>query len=128
MCSPPSYLGAVGFTLSQNLSLAEKEYTLMSADAGLLSAAIDSAVGFSRDEEICAKANPTMASASQPCAYNQFQCPSRFTKLYTCLPESLKWDGNIDCLDLADEIVCDVPTCGQWLKYVYGTFQFSQLS
>lgn len=49
MYSSPSYLGAVGFTLSQNLSLAEKEYILMSVDAGLLSAATDSAVGFSCD-------------------------------------------------------------------------------
>lgn len=49
MCSPPSHQGAVGFTLSQNLSLGEKKYTLMSADAGVLSAVIDSAVGFSSD-------------------------------------------------------------------------------
>ncbi|XP_050656643.1 low-density lipoprotein receptor-related protein 12 isoform X1 [Macaca thibetana thibetana] len=79
--------------------------------------------GDSSDEEICAKeANPPTATAFQPCAYNQFQCLSRFTKVYTCLPESLKCDGNIDCLDLGDEIDCDVPTCGQWLKYFYGTF------
>ena len=49
MCSPPSYLGAVGFPLSQNLGLRGKECTLMSADAGLLSAAIDSVVGFGSD-------------------------------------------------------------------------------
>ncbi|NXK79786.1 LRP12 protein, partial [Amazona guildingii] len=78
--------------------------------------------GDNSDEEICAKANPPTASSFQPCARNQFQCLSRFTKLYTCLPESLKCDGNIDCLDLGDEIDCDVPTCGQWLKYFYGTF------
>ncbi|XP_012330416.1 low-density lipoprotein receptor-related protein 12 isoform X1 [Aotus nancymaae] len=79
--------------------------------------------GDSSDEEICAKeANPPTVAAFQPCAYNQFQCLSRFTKVYTCLPESLKCDGNIDCLDLGDEIDCDVPTCGQWLKYFYGTF------
>ncbi|XP_057648444.1 low-density lipoprotein receptor-related protein 12 isoform X1 [Chionomys nivalis] len=79
--------------------------------------------GDSSDEEVCAKgANPPTAAAFQPCAYNQFQCLSRFTKVYTCLPESLKCDGNIDCLDLGDEIDCDVPTCGQWLKYFYGTF------
>ncbi|CAM9291707.1 unnamed protein product [Bubo scandiacus] len=78
--------------------------------------------GDNSDEEICAKANPQTASSFQPCAYNQFQCLSRFTKLYTCLPESLKCDGNIDCLDLGDEVDCHVPTCGQWLKYFYGTF------
>nr|XP_060482964.1 low-density lipoprotein receptor-related protein 12-like [Panthera onca] len=79
--------------------------------------------GDGSDEEICAKeAGPPTAASFQPCAYNQFQCLSRFTKVYTCLPESLKCDGNIDCLDLGDEIDCDVPTCGQWLKYFYGTF------
>lgn len=41
------HLGAVGFTLPQNGSLGEKEYILMSADASLLSASIDSALGFS---------------------------------------------------------------------------------
>ncbi|XP_055991180.1 low-density lipoprotein receptor-related protein 12 [Sorex fumeus] len=80
--------------------------------------------GDSSDEEVCARAaaEPPTAAAFQPCAYNQFQCLSRFTKVYTCLPEALKCDGNIDCLDLGDEIDCDVPTCGQWLKYFYGTF------
>ncbi|XP_021118462.1 low-density lipoprotein receptor-related protein 12 isoform X3 [Heterocephalus glaber] len=79
--------------------------------------------GDNSDEEICAReASPPTAASFQPCAYNQFQCLSRFTKVYTCLPESLKCDGNIDCLDLGDEIDCDVPTCGQWLKYFYGTF------
>ncbi|NXM00120.1 LRP12 protein, partial [Tyrannus savana] len=78
--------------------------------------------GDNSDEEICAKANAPTATSFQPCASDQFQCLSRFTKLYTCLPESLKCDGNIDCLDLGDEIDCAVPTCGQWLKYFYGTF------
>ncbi|XP_023558109.1 low-density lipoprotein receptor-related protein 12, partial [Octodon degus] len=79
--------------------------------------------GDSSDEELCAReASPPTAASFQPCAYNQFQCLSRFTKVYTCLPKSLKCDGNIDCLDLGDEIDCDVPTCGQWLKYFYGTF------
>ncbi|XP_034372386.1 low-density lipoprotein receptor-related protein 12 isoform X1 [Arvicanthis niloticus] len=79
--------------------------------------------GDGSDEEVCAKdAHPPTTTAFQPCAYNQFQCLSRFTKVYTCLPESLKCDGNIDCLDLGDEIDCDMPTCGQWLKYFYGTF------
>uniref|UniRef100_A0A8C2SPS2 Low-density lipoprotein receptor-related protein 12 n=1 Tax=Coturnix japonica TaxID=93934 RepID=A0A8C2SPS2_COTJA len=78
--------------------------------------------GDNSDEEICAKANPPTVSSFQPCASGHFQCLSRFTKLYTCLPESLKCDGNIDCLDLGDEIDCEVPTCGQWLKYFYGTF------
>lgn len=43
------YLGAVRLTWSPNLSLGEKEYKFMSADAGLLSAFIDFAVGFSSD-------------------------------------------------------------------------------
>ncbi|KAM4687619.1 low-density lipoprotein receptor-related protein 12 [Discoglossus pictus] len=78
--------------------------------------------GDGSDEKFCAKINrPTLASF-QPCAYNQFQCLSRFTKAYTCLPNSLKCDGNIDCLDLGDEIDCAVPTCGQSLKYFYGAF------
>ncbi|OPJ83749.1 low-density lipoprotein receptor-related protein 12 isoform A [Patagioenas fasciata monilis] len=78
--------------------------------------------GDNSDEEICAKANPPAAPSFPPCGDKQFQCLSRFTKLYTCLPESLKCDGNIDCLNLGDEIDCEVPTCGQWLKYFYGTF------
>ncbi|XP_063307235.1 low-density lipoprotein receptor-related protein 12 [Pelobates fuscus] len=78
--------------------------------------------GDDSDEKLCAKVNrPTLASF-EPCTYNQFQCLSRFTKAYTCLPNSLKCDGNIDCLDLGDEIDCDMPTCGQSLKYFYGAF------
>uniref|UniRef100_A0A1U7QQR9 low-density lipoprotein receptor-related protein 12 isoform X1 n=1 Tax=Mesocricetus auratus TaxID=10036 RepID=A0A1U7QQR9_MESAU len=83
--------------------------------------------GDSSDEQVCVEdasegAGPPTAAAFQPCAYNQFQCLSRFTKVYTCLPESLKCDGNIDCLDLGDEIDCEVPTCGQSLRYFYGSF------
>ncbi|XP_066480235.1 low-density lipoprotein receptor-related protein 12 [Tiliqua scincoides] len=77
--------------------------------------------GDNSDEEICAKFNPPTAASFQPCAYNQFQCLSRFN-VYTCIPESSKCDGNLDCLDLGDEIDCGVPTCGQLLKYFYGTF------
>lgn len=65
---------------------------------------------------------PSAPAAFQPCAYNQFQCLSRFTKVYTCLPEALRCDGNIDCLDLGDELDCAVPACGRWLRYFYGTF------
>ncbi|KAM9307511.1 low-density lipoprotein receptor-related protein 12 [Gastrophryne carolinensis] len=78
--------------------------------------------GDNSDEKLCSKlAHPTETSL-QPCSSSQFQCLSRFTKAYTCLPNSLKCDGNIDCLDLGDEIDCDVPTCGQSLKYFYGAF------
>uniref|UniRef100_A0A8C5MHU1 LDL receptor related protein 12 n=1 Tax=Leptobrachium leishanense TaxID=445787 RepID=A0A8C5MHU1_9ANUR len=78
--------------------------------------------GDGSDEKLCTKfTRPTLASY-EPCTYNQFQCLSRFTKTYTCLPNSLKCDGNIDCLDLGDEIDCDMPTCGQSLKYFYGAF------
>ncbi|XP_078542277.1 low-density lipoprotein receptor-related protein 12 [Lissotriton helveticus] len=80
-------------------------------------------IKFHSDENISRKGfRLSYFSVFQPCTYNQFQCLSRYTKVYTCLPESLKCDGNIDCLDLGDEIDCDVPTCGQWLKYFYGTF------
>lgn len=41
------YLGAAGIRFLQNGSLGEMEYTLMSANTSLLSASIDSAVGFS---------------------------------------------------------------------------------
>ncbi|MEE6463339.1 hypothetical protein FKM82_005872 [Ascaphus truei] len=78
--------------------------------------------GDGSDEKLCAKVNRPTAASFQPCAFNQFQCLSRFTKAYTCLPNSLKCDGNIDCLDLGDEIDCDVPKCGQSLKYFYGAF------
>ncbi|OCT74948.1 low-density lipoprotein receptor-related protein 12 [Xenopus laevis] len=78
--------------------------------------------GDGSDEKLCAKANRPTPSSFQPCTVSQFQCLSRFTKAYTCLPNSLKCDGNIDCLDLGDELDCDVPTCGQSLKYFYGAF------
>ncbi|KAM4028306.1 low-density lipoprotein receptor-related protein 12 isoform 2-T2 [Anomaloglossus baeobatrachus] len=78
--------------------------------------------GDGSDERLCAKLNRPTEAAFQPCASNQFQCLSRFTKAYTCLPNSVKCDGNIDCLDLGDEIDCDLPTCGQSLKYFYGAF------
>ncbi|KAG8570272.1 hypothetical protein GDO81_011183 [Engystomops pustulosus] len=78
--------------------------------------------GDGSDEKSCPKIPHPTEAAFQPCAYNQFQCLSRFTKAYTCLPNSLKCDGNIDCLDLGDEIDCELPTCGQSLKYFYGAF------
>lgn len=80
---------------------------------------------------------------------NQFPCLSRYTRIYTCLPHSLRCDGSIDCQvtgggqvtdplasvsqshlcslllsvqDLGDEIDCDVPTCGEWLRNFYGSF------
>ncbi|XP_053571252.1 low-density lipoprotein receptor-related protein 12 [Bombina bombina] len=78
--------------------------------------------GDASDEKYCAKVTHPTIPSFQPCSFNQFQCLSRFTKAYTCLPKSLKCDGNIDCLDLGDEIDCAVPTCGQSLKYFYGAF------
>ncbi|KAG9355760.1 hypothetical protein JZ751_000600 [Albula glossodonta] len=78
--------------------------------------------GDNSDEELCAQPNPSASFSFQPCAFNQFPCLSRYTRVYTCLPESLKCDGSIDCQDLGDEIDCDVPTCGEWLRTFYGTF------
>ncbi|XP_018596987.1 low-density lipoprotein receptor-related protein 12 [Scleropages formosus] len=78
--------------------------------------------GDNSDEELCAPANPSAAFSFQPCSFNQFPCLSRYTRVYTCLPESLKCDGSIDCQDLGDEIDCDVPACGEWLRNFYGTF------
>ncbi|CAL8374079.1 unnamed protein product [Boreogadus saida] len=73
------------------------------------------------DEERCGP--PAAAAFSfQPCAFNQFPCLSRYTRVYTCLPHALKCDGSIDCQDLGDEIDCDVPTCGEHLKNFYGSF------
>ncbi|KAF4100127.1 low-density lipoprotein receptor-related protein 12 isoform X1 [Onychostoma macrolepis] len=78
--------------------------------------------GDNSDEELCVQPNPSAFFSFQPCAFNQFPCLSRYTRVYTCLPESLKCDGSIDCQDLGDEIDCDVPTCGEWLRNFYGTF------
>eukprot|EP00063_Salmo_salar_P021962 XP_013996797.1 PREDICTED: low-density lipoprotein receptor-related protein 12-like [Salmo salar] len=78
--------------------------------------------GDNSDEELCVQSNPSTAFSFQPCAFSQFPCLSRYTRVYTCLPESLKCDGSIDCQDLGDEIDCDVPTCGDWLRNFYGTF------
>ncbi|XP_071223393.1 low-density lipoprotein receptor-related protein 12-like [Salvelinus alpinus] len=78
--------------------------------------------GDNSDEELCVQPNPSAAFSFQPCAFNQFPCLSRYTRVYTCLHESLKCDGSIDCQDLGDEIDCDVPTCGEWLRNFYGTF------
>ncbi|KAL2080118.1 hypothetical protein ACEWY4_023911 [Coilia grayii] len=78
--------------------------------------------GDNSDEELCAPPNPSALFSFQPCAYNQFPCLSRYTRVYTCLPESLKCDGSIDCQDLGDEIDCDVPACGERLRTFYGTF------
>ena len=46
------------------------------------------------DEEGC---GPAPAFSFQPCAFNQFPCLSRYTRVYTCLPHALKCDGSIDC-------------------------------
>ncbi|XP_067888400.1 low-density lipoprotein receptor-related protein 12 isoform X1 [Heterodontus francisci] len=78
--------------------------------------------GDNSDEELCERLMPPTAFPFQPCTYDQFQCLSRYTAAYTCLPEALRCDGNIDCLDLEDEIDCDAPSCGEWLRNFYGTF------
>ncbi|KAL7830012.1 hypothetical protein SRHO_G00311390 [Serrasalmus rhombeus] len=78
--------------------------------------------GDNSDEELCVQPNPSAFFSFQPCAFNQFPCLSRYTRVYTCLPQSLKCDGSIDCQDLGDEIDCDVPVCGEWLRNFYGTF------
>ncbi|CAB1333723.1 unnamed protein product [Coregonus sp. 'balchen'] len=59
---------------------------------------------------------------------DQFHCSNG-----KCIPESWKCNAMdecgdnsdeelIDCQDLGDEIDCDVPTCGEWLRNFYGTF------
>uniref|UniRef100_A0A8C8DCB4 Low density lipoprotein receptor-related protein 12 n=1 Tax=Oryzias sinensis TaxID=183150 RepID=A0A8C8DCB4_9TELE len=74
--------------------------------------------GDNSDEELCVDSSFSF----QPCSLNQFPCLSRYTRIYTCLPHSLRCDGSIDCQDLGDEIDCDVPTCGEWLRNFYGSF------
>lgn len=74
--------------------------------------------GDNSDEELCVDSPFSFT----PCSLNQFPCLSRYTRIYTCLPHSLRCDGSIDCQDLGDEIDCDVPTCGEWLRNFYGSF------
>ncbi|XP_071370494.1 low-density lipoprotein receptor-related protein 12 [Centroberyx affinis] len=74
--------------------------------------------GDNSDEDLCVDS----PFSFQPCSLNQFPCLSRYTRIYTCLPHSLRCDGSIDCQDLGDEIDCDVPTCGEWLRNFYGSF------
>ncbi|CAN9503559.1 unnamed protein product [Ophioblennius macclurei] len=74
--------------------------------------------GDNSDEELCVGS----PFSFQPCSLNQFPCLSRYTRVYTCLPHSLRCDGSIDCQDLGDEIDCDLPTCGEWLRNFYGSF------
>ncbi|KAF1372077.1 hypothetical protein PFLUV_G00260610 [Perca fluviatilis] len=74
--------------------------------------------GDNSDEELCVES----PFSFQPCSLNQFPCLSRYTRIYTCLPHSLRCDGSIDCQDLGDEIDCDVPTCGERLRNFYGSF------
>uniref|UniRef100_A0A667XJ00 Low density lipoprotein receptor-related protein 12 n=1 Tax=Myripristis murdjan TaxID=586833 RepID=A0A667XJ00_9TELE len=74
--------------------------------------------GDNSDEDLCVDS----PFSFQPCSLNQFPCLSRYTRIYTCLPHTLRCDGSIDCQDLGDEIDCDVPTCGEWLRNFYGSF------
>ncbi|KAM9824295.1 low-density lipoprotein receptor-related protein 12 [Neosynchiropus ocellatus] len=76
--------------------------------------------GDDSDETECGSNAPQLSF--QPCGRNQFPCLSRYTRVYTCLPQSLRCDGAIDCQDLGDEINCDVPACGERLKNFFGSF------
>lgn len=49
--------------------------------------------GDNSDEELCIDS----PFSFQPCNMNQFPCLSRYTRIYTCLPHSLRCDGSIDC-------------------------------
>ena len=49
--------------------------------------------GDNSDEELCVDS----PFSFQPCSLNQFPCLSRYTRIYTCLPHSLRCDGSIDC-------------------------------
>lgn len=49
--------------------------------------------GDNSDEELCVDS----PFSFQPCNLNQFPCLSRYTRIYTCLPHSLRCDGSIDC-------------------------------
>lgn len=49
--------------------------------------------GDNSDEDLCAES----PFSFQPCSLNQFPCLSRYTRIYTCLPHSLRCDGSIDC-------------------------------
>lgn len=49
--------------------------------------------GDNSDEEMCVDS----PFSFQPCSLNQFPCLSRYTRIYTCLPHSLRCDGSIDC-------------------------------
>ncbi|XP_077362291.1 low-density lipoprotein receptor-related protein 12 [Festucalex cinctus] len=75
--------------------------------------------GDDSDERRCAADSPF---SFRPCGLDQFPCLSRYTRVYTCLPHSLRCDGSIDCQDLGDEIDCEVPTCGERLRNFYGSF------
>ncbi|XP_051926079.1 low-density lipoprotein receptor-related protein 12 [Hippocampus zosterae] len=74
--------------------------------------------GDNSDEDLCADSSFSF----QPCGPDQFPCLSRDTRIYSCLPHSLRCDGSIDCQDLGDEIDCRVPTCGEWFRNFYGSF------
>lgn len=49
--------------------------------------------GDNSDEDLCIDS----PFSFQPCNMNQFPCLSRYTRIYTCLPHSLRCDGSIDC-------------------------------
>uniref|UniRef100_A0A3Q3DLK4 Low density lipoprotein receptor-related protein 12 n=1 Tax=Hippocampus comes TaxID=109280 RepID=A0A3Q3DLK4_HIPCM len=74
--------------------------------------------GDNSDEDLCADS----PFSFQPCGPDQFPCLSRYTRIYTCLPRSLRCDGSIDCQDLGDEIDCLAPTCGERFRNFYGSF------
>lgn len=49
--------------------------------------------GDNSDEELCLDSTFSF----QPCSLDHFPCLSRYTRIYTCLPHSLRCDGSIDC-------------------------------
>lgn len=74
--------------------------------------------GDNSDEELCLDSTFSF----QPCSLDHFPCLSRYTRIYTCLPHSLRCDGSIDCQDLGDEMDCEAPSCGETLRNFYGSF------
>lgn len=65
--------------------------------------------GDNSDEELCVDS----PFSFQPCNLNQFPCLSRYTRIYTCLPHSLRCDGSIDC---------QVKGCSGFYPILWNTF------
>lgn len=71
--------------------------------------------GDNSDEDLCVES----PFSFQPCSLNQFPCLSRYTRIYTCLPRSLRCDGSIDCQVTSQFTQSDtrplVPSSSVWL-------------